>query len=439
MQRDGIYEAVRETRDMQPGDHTSLIYESDEDLHAVMVSYVRAGLERNQRVFYIADRSAVEPILAELRRDDTLQLQSRIDSGQLCLHTAREVYVRDGRFDPDAMIELLSDETERATGDGYDALRITGDMSWALSDVAGAELLLEYEVRLNEFYPGSDAFTICQYDTRRFPPEMILGVLQAHPTVIIGREFCPNSYYMPPEELYSSHNETYRLQRWLGNIRELQNERRTRARRERELREAVDQKEQLLRELNHRVKNSLLMVSSLMSLKERTSPAAQDLSEVKTFVNTIQLIHDKLYRVDGAEQVSFAPYLRELLGDVVSLYSGPPVAVDIDVPDVALPTSSAVNIGLILNELTTNTLKHGFHRVSEPRIEVTLTWNDGSGDYELRFSNNGSALPDEFDLENPATEGLGTRLVKSFVDKIDGTIQVSRSPHPVFMIHFAPE
>lgn len=431
--------SLRDLRDLRPGDHTSLIHNSDEELLAVMVPYLRDGLEGNQRVFYIAEPATVEPILAELYGEYGVRVQTYIDSGQLRILSSRDVYVKDGRFDPEVTIRILREETVRARADGYRGLRLTSDMGWALHGVAGAERLLEYEVRLNEFFPGSDACSICQYDTRRFSTEMLLEVLQAHPTVIIGTQFSPNAYYMPPEELYSGAAEKYRLQRWLRNIEALKEERRSRERQEIELRGALEQKEQLLRELNHRVKNSLLMVSSLVSLKERTSPAAQDLTEVKTFVNTIQLIHEKLHQADNIEFIAFAPYVRELLSDIVTLFAGPPITLDLDIPDVTLPTSSAVNLGLILNELTTNTLKHGFEHTSRPRISVTLVRNDDSGEYVLTFSNNGLPLPDDFDSNGSASRGLGTRLVHSFVDKIGGTIQVDRAPHPVFTIGFVPK
>lgn len=335
------------------------------------------------------------------------------------------------------MIELLRKATTQARDDGYTALRVTGDMSWALQDVVGGDRLLEYESQLNEFYPGSDALSICQYDRRRFSAEMILQVLQAHPTVIIGTQFARNAYHIPPNEMHSQQLATYRLNRWLRNIQDLKAERQAREQTERELRSALDEKEQLLRELNHRVKNSLLMVSSLMSLKERTSRAPQDLTEVKTFVNTIQLIHDKLYQADDMEHVAFAPYLRELLADIVSLFPGPEVQLDIDVPDVALPTSPAVNLGLILNELTTNALKYGFEEVSVPRITVALVWEDDHREYVLTFSNNGPPLPERFNLRALPTGGLGTQLIRSFVEKMDGSIEVQRAPHPQFTIRFS--
>jgi PAS domain S-box-containing protein len=134
--------------------------------------------------------------------------------------TADESYTRGGMFDPDAMISLLRAETKHALDEGYSALRVTGEMTWALRGLAGSERVIEYEAKLNDFFPGSKCLAICQYDRRKFQPEVLLDVLATHPIAIIGTEVFDNFYYMPPEDFLGSDPVRARLDNWLGSLGE---------------------------------------------------------------------------------------------------------------------------------------------------------------------------------------------------------------------------
>ncbi|MFO8033608.1 MAG: MEDS domain-containing protein [Candidatus Bipolaricaulota bacterium] len=133
--------------------------------------------------------------------------------GQLVFLTRDESYPSEGEFDPERMIALLRQETERAREEGYAALRVTGEMSWALRGLPGSERLIEYEVMLNQFLPGSACIGLCQYDRRRFSPEVLLDVLRTHPIAVIGTEVYDNVYYVPPEELLGEEREAAELAR----------------------------------------------------------------------------------------------------------------------------------------------------------------------------------------------------------------------------------
>ncbi|MFQ6079806.1 MAG: MEDS domain-containing protein, partial [Thermodesulfobacteriota bacterium] len=141
-------------------------------------------------------------------------------SGQLVILTRDDAYMREGVFDPDGMIALLRGETERALAEGYPALRVTGEMTWALRGLPGSERLIEYEARLNEFFPGSKCLAICQYDRRRFDPAVLLDVLRTHPIAVVGTEVYDNFYYIPPAELLGSDLPVVELRRQLQNLAE---------------------------------------------------------------------------------------------------------------------------------------------------------------------------------------------------------------------------
>jgi hypothetical protein len=173
--------------DLRPGDHFCCIYKTDEEHRALVTPYIRLGLERGEKVFYIVDQHTSEEVLGYLR-DDGLDTGPFLESGQLSILSVDDAYMKGGVFDPDGMIALLREETEKALAEGYTALRVTGEMTWALKELPGSERLIEYESKLNRFFPGSRCMAICQYDRKRFSPEILLYVLTTHPLAVIGAE-----------------------------------------------------------------------------------------------------------------------------------------------------------------------------------------------------------------------------------------------------------
>jgi len=197
----------------QPGDHLCCIYETEEEHRAVLTPFLRQGLERGEKVLYIVDAHTAETILGYLR-DEGVDVEACLERGQFAILTRDEAYMREGVFDPQRMIALLRAETEQALAEGYPALRVSGEMTWALRGLPGAERLIEYEARLNEFLPGSQCLAICQYDRRRFDAALLLDVLRTHPIVVIGAEVYDNFYYVPPAEFLGGDRAAVELQRW---------------------------------------------------------------------------------------------------------------------------------------------------------------------------------------------------------------------------------
>lgn len=210
---------VRSIEDLGPGDHLCCIYETDEEHQQLITPYMISGLERNEKVFYIVDARTAETVLGYLR-DAGVTVEPYLESGQLALLAADDSYMRTGVFDPDGMIRLLRDETSQALEEGFSALRVTGEMSWALKGLPGSERLIEYEAKLNEFFPGSLALAVCQYDRRLFGPEILLHVLTTHPIAVIGTSIYENSYFMPPEEFLKADRDAATLAQWLRNLKD---------------------------------------------------------------------------------------------------------------------------------------------------------------------------------------------------------------------------
>jgi len=205
--------------DLKPGDHLCCIYETEKEHRVVLTPFLRQGLERGEKVLYIVDARTTKAILGYLQ-DGGLDAEPYLADGQLAILTRDDTYMPEGIFDPERMVALLRAEAERALDEGYPALRVTGEMTWALRGLPSSEWLIEYETRLKEFFPGSKCMGLCQYDRRRFDPAVLLGVLHTHPTAIIGTEVYDNFYYIPPTELLGRDLPAAKLRHFLEKLAE---------------------------------------------------------------------------------------------------------------------------------------------------------------------------------------------------------------------------
>ncbi len=204
---------------MRPGDHCCGVYRTEDEHRALMVDFIRQGVERREKMFYIVDVHTAAGLRATLESGG-IDVDRIEKEGQFTILTARESYLLGGEFDPDKMIQLLGSETDKAVKAGYAALRVTGEMTWALAGEPGSERLIEYESKLNDFFPGRPCYAICQYQRGRFDPEVLLDVLHTHPKVMLGIEDYDNScrYFVPPRAFLGADRQGAMLDRWLENL-----------------------------------------------------------------------------------------------------------------------------------------------------------------------------------------------------------------------------
>ena len=215
----GPFRGLKEIVDISPGSHICLLYRSEEEHRALLTEYIRAGLQRGERVVYIVDAHTACKVRSYLREAGIAPREAE-RRGELRFLTSDEAYLRRGTFNPQGMISLLVEETQQALTDGFIGLRVTGEMSWALRGLPGSERLIEYEALLNEFFPGSACTGLCQYDVRRFSAGILLDVMRTHPVIAVGTRVHENPFYIPPEEfLYGSTNQAT-LNRWLETFEE---------------------------------------------------------------------------------------------------------------------------------------------------------------------------------------------------------------------------
>jgi len=186
----------------------------------------------------------------------------------------------------------------------------------------------------------------------------------------------------------------------------------------------IHQQEILNRECNHRLLNNLQMIVSLLSLQsaaEANREAAARLSVAAKRVSAIGRLHRHLHSMDGTPTVEFKHYLDELCRDHSAMSMSeerPAQRITVEGVETSLPTITGMPLGLIVNELVTNAVKHG-----KGRITVKLEPHVGKG-YALSVCNEGSTLPEGFDPE--ACDGLGMKLVSTLVAQIGGALQIDR-------------
>src|SRR5438094_7038993 len=198
--------------------HLCVIYDTQEEQFAAALPYLRNGLERGERCLYIVDENTAAGVLDALRKGGT-DVDHYLRSGALTISPRQETYLKQGRFDPDWMIGFLTQATSESGASRFSGLRtIVGEMTWALGASNGADKLIEYESKLNRFVRDHDARVICQYNRKRFSPELILGIIRTHPLVVYGGIVCRNPYYVPPEEFLKPHQATQEVDRLLNNI-----------------------------------------------------------------------------------------------------------------------------------------------------------------------------------------------------------------------------
>lgn len=197
----------------------------------------------------------------------------------------------------------------------------------------------------------------------------------------------------------------------------------------------LHQKKVLLKEVHHRVKNNLQVMSSLLRMQFRkTSPELKILiEEYQNRIQSMALIHAQLHRNDDLENINFCDYLTDLTTNLFQCYGNSSASIEcnLEVNNIFLPLDQSIPLGLIINELVSNSLKHAFPS-GNGEINIQLICTDNH--CHLKVSDSGIGIPSDFDLEN--TDSLGMQLVHSLTEQLDGELQYSGNAGSVFQIAF---
>lgn len=202
---------------------------------------------------------------------------------------------------------------------------------------------------------------------------------------------------------------------------------------------SLDEKEILLREIHHRVKNNLQIISGLLQLQAAEVDdglTREKLDDCRRRVRAMALVHDQLYVQDDNRSVRFAEYARNLVSNLVTAFgpAAPSVFVEADPESIELPLDQAIPCGLLINELVSNSMKHAFPDGRDGSIVVSLATAatiDDSSSACLRVRDDGIGLPAEM-----PKHGLGLRLVKSLASQLGGTVEIAAGGLADFRIQF---
>jgi len=206
---------------------------------------------------------------------------------------------------------------------------------------------------------------------------------------------------------------------------------------EEKVRASLTEKEILLQEIHHRVKNNLQLISSLLGLQSRyleDEKSREILRESQNRVRVMANIHTMLYQSENLSRVDFGCFIRDLTGRLQQSYgiTGSPIEVHVDMADLSLSIKTSIPCGLILNELVSNALKHAFPEGRGGEVNISMT---KAGDrFVFKVQDNGIGFPKAVDFQN--TQTLGLELVRILVEQIHGTIDLRVDGGTTFTITF---
>jgi two-component sensor histidine kinase/PAS domain-containing protein len=204
---------------------------------------------------------------------------------------------------------------------------------------------------------------------------------------------------------------------------------------ERQLKKSLEEKEVLIREIHHRVKNNLQIIASLLHLQETCVDGEKldVLKESELRVKSMAIIHEKIYQSPTLTDINIKDYIETLVYDILYTYGihKETIQTNLNISDINLNIDTAIPLGLIINELVTNSVKYAF---PESKGIITIELKSNKEEMELTITDDGKGLPNDINLDNSDT--LGLQLVNNLTNQIDGKIEIDRNHGTQFKINF---
>jgi hypothetical protein len=173
-------------------------FHSSAEEYRALLPFIKDGFECGHKAFHVVDPT--------LRDDHKRRLtEAGIDvtgaekSGQFELRNWADAYLRNGRFDQDRMLALITEVLDGGRREGFALTRMIAHMEWALEERPGVDDLVEYEARVNDIWPKHRDAVFCVYDLAKFGGHIVIDIMRTHPVVLIGGIFHENPYYVPPD------------------------------------------------------------------------------------------------------------------------------------------------------------------------------------------------------------------------------------------------
>ena len=274
-------------------------------------------------------------------------------------------------------------------------------------------------VLMDAMMPGMDGFDCCaalkKMLSDRTPPILMITSLDDPASVAQAFEAGATDYITKPIHWELLRHRIRRLQDILK-----------RQRAEAQIKASLKEKEVMLKEIHHRVKNNLQIICSLLNLQ---SSAIEDeeildlFKESQSRVRLMALVHEKLYQSDSLERINLRDYIQSLATYWLRSYEINPnaVAISTDIENIFLGIDTAVSCGLIVNEMVSNSLKYAFSNSMKGTIEIKARLTDKEH-FFIEYRDNGVGLPPDIDIVNATT--LGLQLISSLTEQLSGELEV---------------
>jgi hypothetical protein len=197
---DGQIAEIRASFDeLSPNSHVASFYDSRESQLRVAAAFVANVLRDGRRCLYLTHENTPDAVRSWFR-DAGIDVDTRTDADDLRVRRASDVYLDRGRFDPDRIVDTLTDAAVGSIDDGYDGFSAVGENSWCFRTEADFDDIVDFEATFDAQCHGLPATTLCQYGLDEFDEEAIANAIRTHPYIVYRETVCPNPYYVPPEE-----------------------------------------------------------------------------------------------------------------------------------------------------------------------------------------------------------------------------------------------
>jgi two-component sensor histidine kinase len=198
----------------------------------------------------------------------------------------------------------------------------------------------------------------------------------------------------------------------------------------------ADQKEVLLREIHHRVKNNLAIVISLLNFQLRSNTSSElskMIIDIQMRIRSMALIHEHLYRSDTLDRIPLDAYIESLAQKILTTFSGHRIRLENDLEHIDVSIETALPIGLIINELLTNAFKYAFPAGTSGVVSIILK-HTGQGNCLIIVRDNGIGLPST--IRTDSEKSLGLYIVNLLTEQLEGTLQISTHQGTTFNLNF---
>ena len=178
--------------------HICAFFDSTTEKHATVAAFLREALSGGDRVIDVMEASSRDEHVRGLL-DAGIDVDAAIEDGQLTLSTCEETYFRDGRLDPEAVLDMLDATLRAARAEGR-SVRTCGEMNWIARDPSLSRRAMEYEARVNQFLPTFECTLMCVYDLADMPATLITDILATHPYAILNGQLHVNPWAVEPKD-----------------------------------------------------------------------------------------------------------------------------------------------------------------------------------------------------------------------------------------------